>query len=101
MQQLSQEWWKFESPDMDPEHIEERLQTEAVDPDTVAALVLGGGTGDGLYPLTEVRTAPAALPCAASPGTLAAGLGRQTAGKLAVAAALMMRVGTVAGAEDG
>eukprot|EP00873_Tetraselmis_striata_P034273 jgi/Tetstr1/454537/TSEL_041434.t1 len=53
MQQLSQEWWKFDSPDMDPEHIEERLQQESVDPETVAALVLGGGTGDGLFPLTE------------------------------------------------
>mmetsp|Transcript_2236 Transcript_2236/g.3930 ORF Transcript_2236/g.3930 Transcript_2236/m.3930 type:complete len:186 (-) Transcript_2236:788-1345(-) len=54
MQKLSQEWWKFDSQEIDPEHLEERLEEKNVDPATVAALILGGGTGNGLYPLTEV-----------------------------------------------
>ncbi len=54
LQVLSQEWWKTDVE----AGSQGDLSNENINPETVAAVVLGGGAGDGLYPLTQVDGVP-------------------------------------------
>ena len=62
-QVLNSDWWK----EYEAEASRSSMQGSAadlqyIDMDTVAAVVLGGGAGDGLFPLTQVQKH--AAPCA-------------------------------------